>query len=143
VCLKNPPKTVKIDGLPENIVPITNMLQPPCVPSPTMLKYLCLEIKCWCCRICYDKLLFSGEDRPDNVVDLIAVALTSLLHMLSRSASAAGTIIGPGFDAKVVTGGVFWLSQTRVQRMEILDEITNSDMRNPCLLTLQGIDVMF
>jgi hypothetical protein len=126
VKLKNPPKTVKIDGLPENVVPLTRH------STATMCSLLNDDM----ISLSRDQVLvlpnFSmtdyasqGRTRPDNVVDLNNCRThMSYYTCLSRSASAAGTIIVQGFDPKVITGGASGYLRQEFRELELLDEIT-------------------
>ncbi|KZP02117.1 hypothetical protein FIBSPDRAFT_715227, partial [Athelia psychrophila] len=66
-----------------------------------------------------------GRTRPYNVVDLNSCARhQSYYTCLSRSSSAAGTIIVQGFDPKVVTRGCNGRLRQEFRELELLDEIT-------------------
>jgi len=66
-----------------------------------------------------------GRTRPDNVVDLNSCYNhQSYYTCLSRSATAAGTIIVQGFNPKIVTGGASGYLRQEFRELEILDEIT-------------------
>ncbi|KAF8875567.1 hypothetical protein BD779DRAFT_1450055 [Infundibulicybe gibba] len=66
-----------------------------------------------------------GKTRTHNVVDLNNCYLhQSYYTALSRSASAAGTIILQGFDAKKITGGASGALRQEFRELEFLDEIT-------------------
>ncbi|KAF8870506.1 hypothetical protein BD779DRAFT_1455303, partial [Infundibulicybe gibba] len=66
-----------------------------------------------------------GKTRAYNVVDLNNCYLhQSYYTALSRSASAAGTIILQGFDAKKITGGASGALRQEFRELEFLDEIT-------------------
>ena len=66
-----------------------------------------------------------GKTRPDNVVDLTnCTSHQSYYTALSRSASAAGTIIVQSFSPGPITGGASgWLRQEYCE-LELLDDIT-------------------
>jgi hypothetical protein len=126
VKLNNPPKTVKIDGLPENVVPITRH-------STATMCYLPNDDEVSLSR---DQVLVllnfgmtdyssQGRTRPFNPVDLNSCRThQSYYTCLSRSASAAGTIIVQGFDPKVITGGASGYLRQEFRELELLDEIT-------------------
>ena len=66
-----------------------------------------------------------GKTRPDNVVDLTnCTSHQSYYTALSRSASAAGTIIVQSFSPGPIMGGASgWLRQ-EYRELELLDDIT-------------------
>jgi len=115
VKLINSPKMIKIDGLPENIVPITRQStstiireQVLVLPNFAMTDYAC-----------------QGRTHPNNVVLLNSCRNhQSYYTCLSRSSTAAGTIIIEGFDSKVITGGLLGFLRQEFRELELLDEIT-------------------
>jgi hypothetical protein len=66
-----------------------------------------------------------GKTRPDNVVELSHCrSHQSYYTALSRSATAAGTVIVQSFSPSPIVGGASgWLRQ-EFRELEILDEIT-------------------
>jgi hypothetical protein len=65
-----------------------------------------------------------GKTRPHNVVDLNNCRThQSYYTALSRSASAAGTCIVQGFDARMVTGGASGALRQEFRELEILDDV--------------------
>ena len=107
VKLKNPPKLIKIDGLPKNMVPIIrrpmatqcllpnddlvslNRDQVPVLPNFVMTDYAS-----------------QGHTSPDNPVDLNSCRdHLSYYTCLSRSATAEGTIIVQPFHESTIMGG--------------------------------------
>jgi hypothetical protein len=132
VKLKTPPKKVQIDGLPENVVPITRHV------TSTM----CLLPNDETISISREQVLvlpnFSmtdygsqGRTRPDNPVDLSNCKNHQAYYTcLSRSASAAGTIIIQGFDTKKITGGASGYFRQEFRELELLDEITKLQYEN-------------
>ena len=105
--LKDPPKTIKIDGLMENVVPITRhttvtMCSLPNDDEISLSRDQVLVLP----NFAMTDYSSQGRTRPDNVVDLNSCQThQSYYTCLSRSASAGGTIIVQGFDPRVVTGG--------------------------------------
>lgn len=66
-----------------------------------------------------------GKTRKWNVVDLQnSDSHQSYYTALSRSSSAAGTLILQGFDARKVTGGASGALRQEFRELELLDEIT-------------------
>jgi len=126
VKLKDPPKTVKIDGLPENVVPITRhttatMCSFPNDDEISLTRDQVLVLP----NFAMTDYSSQGRTRPDNVVDLNSCRThQSYYTCLSRSASAAGTIIVQGFDPKIITGGASGHLRQEFRELEVLDEIT-------------------
>lgn len=130
--LKNPPKTIKIDGLPDNVVPITRHTTATMCTLPNDDQI----------SISRDQILVlpnfamtdyasQGRTRPDNVVDLNNCGShQSYYTCLSRSASADGTIIVQGFDPKMITGGASGYLRQEFRELELLDEITKLKYEN-------------
>jgi hypothetical protein len=100
VKLVNPPKTVKIDGLPDNVVPITRhstatMCSLPNDDQISLSRDQVLVLH----NFAMTDYSSQGRTRPNNPVDLNSCHThQSYYTCLSRSASAAGTIIVQGFD---------------------------------------------
>ena len=66
-----------------------------------------------------------GKTRPYNVVHLNSCFNHMSYYLsLSRSASAAGTVIIQGFDSKVITRGCSGYLRQEFREQELLDEIT-------------------
>jgi len=66
-----------------------------------------------------------GKTRPYNVVHLNSCySHMSYYSSLSRSASAAGTIIIQGFDSSVITKGCSGYLRQEFRELELLDDIT-------------------
>ncbi|KAF9549155.1 hypothetical protein CPC08DRAFT_592444, partial [Agrocybe pediades] len=112
--LSNPPQSVKFDGLPENVVPLTM--------SPTTIK---IQFDSgWYTSISRTQIQFlpnfsmtdyasQGKTRLVNIVDLTHCPHhQSYYTCLSRSASAKNTIILKDFDVEKITGKASgWLRQ--------------------------------
>ena len=101
VRLSNPPKTVEIEGLPCNVVPITrHSTKTKCrlwndeVVTVSRSQVLVLP------NFAMTDYAAQGRTRPDNVVELNNCKNhQSYYTCLSRSATAEGTIILQGFDS--------------------------------------------
>ncbi|KAF8882796.1 hypothetical protein BD779DRAFT_1381589, partial [Infundibulicybe gibba] len=107
VRLINPPQTIKFDGLPENVVPITRTaVNIVCsLPDDTTISISRSQVEVLP-NFSMTDYASQGKTRIYNVVDLNnSRSHQSYYTALSRSASAAGTIILQGFDAKKITGG--------------------------------------
>jgi hypothetical protein len=126
VKLKNPPKTVNIPGLPDNVVPVVKQTTTTncTLPSDHIVP------------VARDQVLVlpnfgmtdyasQGRTRPFNPVELShCTTHQSYYTCLSRSASAKCTIIVQGFDPKKIMGGASGYLRQEFRELEILDEIT-------------------
>jgi hypothetical protein len=126
VKLKDPPKSVKLDGLPENVVPLTRsasstMCHLPNDESMSILRDQVLVLP----NFAMTDYSSQGRTRPDNPVDLSSCKNhQSYYTCLSRSATADGTIIVQGFDPMQITGGASGYLRQEFRELELLDEIT-------------------
>jgi hypothetical protein len=104
VKLKNPPQNVKLDGLPENVVPLKRSgLTINCSMPNGKLKRFYREQVCVLINFGMSDYASQGRTRPDNVVDLNNCKThQSYYTVLSRSASAEGTIILQSFDSNKI-----------------------------------------
>jgi hypothetical protein len=132
VKLKNPPKTVKIDGLPDNVVPLTrHTTAVTCVMPNDDEIPLSRDQVLVLPNFGMTDYSSQGRTRPDNVVDLNSCYNhQSYYTCLSRSATAAGTIIVQGFNPKIITGGASGYLRQEFRELEILDEITTLRYNN-------------
>ncbi|KZP15812.1 hypothetical protein FIBSPDRAFT_749654 [Athelia psychrophila] len=135
VKLVNPAKDVQLEGLPLNVVPVTRRTEDVQVvlgngetinitrnQVPLLLNFAMTDYTS------------QGRTRPYNVVDLQNCRdHMSYYVALSRSATAAGTIIVQYFDSGKIRKGISgWLRQ-EFRELELLDEITKLryEMRLP------------
>ena len=138
--LKDPPKTIKIDGLMENVVPITRhttvtMCSLPNDDEISLSRDQVLVLS----NFAMTDYSSQGRTRPDNVVDLNSCwTHQSYYTCLSRSASAGGTIIVQGFDPRVVTGGASGYLRQEFWELEILDEVTRLRYENKLPESITG-----
>ncbi|KAF7977845.1 hypothetical protein HWV62_2599 [Athelia sp. TMB] len=126
VLLKNPPNCVKIEGLPENVVPISRR-QEDVVCTLNNGEKLSISRSQVPILINFAMTDYSsqGRTRPDNPVDLQNCRThMSYYTALSRSATSEGTIIVQGFDASHIQGGASGYLRQEFRELELLDEIT-------------------
>jgi len=99
VKLVKPAKTVKIDGLPENVVPITRgSKNVECVFSSDLKEYIHRNQLWVLPNISMTNYTSQGKTRPKNPVDLSNCrSHQSYYTSLSRSATASGTVILQSF----------------------------------------------
>ena len=125
--LCDPPKTIKFDGLPENIVPLvksTNHTR--CtLPDDQVLGISRTQVEvapCFAMTECTSQ----GKTRIKNVVDLNNMrSHQGFYTALSRGTSADGTLILQGFDSLKITGGASGALRQEFRELELLDEITS------------------
>ncbi|EDQ98415.1 uncharacterized protein LACBIDRAFT_302379 [Laccaria bicolor S238N-H82] len=107
VKLDRPAKTIKIEGLPENVVPLVkNSMSIECIcPSDVTLTISCSQVSVLP-NFAMTDYASQGKTRPFNVVDLNSCRNhLSYYTALSRSATCEGTVI--------------------FRELELLDDITN------------------
>ncbi|KAF8234152.1 hypothetical protein L208DRAFT_1263147 [Tricholoma matsutake] len=131
VKLVNPPQIqplqiVQLDNLPENVVPLTRTItNTQCVlPNDATINISRSQVEVLP-NFAMTDYTSEGKTRPFNVVDLSgARSHQSYCTALSRSASAAGTVIMQGFDTYKTTGGALGALQQEFRELEMLDDIT-------------------
>jgi hypothetical protein len=126
VKLDNPPQLVQIPGLPDNVVPIVKSTKTIHCLFPSDLKESVERQQVWVLpNFAMTAHASQGKTRPYNVVHLNSCfSHMSYYTALSRSASAAGTIIIQGFDPNVITRGCSGYLRQEFREQEILDDIT-------------------
>jgi hypothetical protein len=124
--LKSPPTDVQIEGLPINVVPVyatTNNLY---VTLPNDERYYISRTQVEVLvNFAMTDFGSQGKTRLYNLADLIGLSNHQAYYTaLSRSASASGTLILQGFDARIITGGCSGALRQEFRELELLDEIT-------------------
>ncbi|KZT23610.1 hypothetical protein NEOLEDRAFT_1069101 [Neolentinus lepideus HHB14362 ss-1] len=124
--LINPPRPVQLRDLPLNVVPLTRHT----VNIECKMPNDKIELVTWqqipvLPNFAMTDYASQGRTRPNNVVDLNNCSShQSYYTTLSRSASAAGTIIVQGFDPRKIMGGASGYLRQEFRELEILDDIT-------------------
>jgi hypothetical protein len=124
--LDNPAKVVKIDGLPENVVPITRGSKNiECIFSSDLKEYL-NRSQVWVLpNFSMTDYTSQGKTRPKNPVDLSNCrSHQSYYTCLSRSATASGTVIVQSFSPQLITCGASGYLRQEFRELELLDEIS-------------------
>jgi hypothetical protein len=124
--LVNPPQIVQLDNLPENVVPLTRTItNTQCVlPNDATINISRSQVEVLP-NFAMTDYTSQGKTRPFNVVDLSSArSHQSYYTALSRSASAAGTVILQGFDTYKITGGASGALRQEFRELEMLDDIT-------------------
>jgi len=117
---------VHFDGLPKDVVPLTPMSHPAkcSLTDDTIISINRTQITVLP-NFGMTDYASQGKTRPDNPVDLNNCSNhQSVYTCLSRSSSAAGTIILQGFSSSKITGGCSGFLRQEYRELELLDEIT-------------------
>ncbi len=155
--LDNPPQLVQIPGLPDNVVPIIKSKRTiNCVFPSDLKESIQRQQGLVLPNFAMTAHAAQGKTRPYNPVHLNSCRDHMAYYTaLSRSATAAGTIIIQGFDSKVITKGCSGYLRQEFREQELLDDITrlryegqlpahiNGNLRNTLLHLFQqwkGLD---
>jgi hypothetical protein len=124
--LDNPAKIIKIDGLPENVVPITRGSKNIECTFSSDLKEHIHRSQVWVLpNFSMTDYTSQGKTRPKNTVNLSNCrSHQSYYTCLSRSATASGTIIVQSFSPRLITSGASGYLRQEFCELELLDEIT-------------------
>src|SRR6267154_144103 len=124
--LDKPAKTVKIDGLPENVIPITRGSKNiECTFSSDLKEYIHRSQVWVLLNFSMTDYTSQGKTRPKNPVYLSNCrSHQSYYTSLSRSATASGTVIVQSFSPRLITCGASGYLRQEFRELEILDEIT-------------------
>jgi len=121
-----PAKIIKLEGLPENVVPLTRLPKSVlCVtPSEMALKINRSQVPILP-NFAMTDYASQGKTRSMNVVDLTSCRdHLSYYTALSRGSTASGTIIVQGFNPYKIMHGTSGYLRQEFRELEILDEIT-------------------
>ena len=124
--LKNPPTDVQIDGLPKNVVPVYATTNNLFVTLPNDVRYNISRTQVdVLVNFAMTDFASQGKTRVFNATHLNYLSSHQAYYTaLSRSATASGTLILQGFDAKVISGGCSGALRQEFRELELLDEIT-------------------
>ena len=140
VQLTNPPHVVKLDGLPENVVPIAKMSQMiECTMKSDQIRKIEREQCCVLPNFAMTDYVSQGKTHLYNPVDLQhSNSHQSYYTCLSRSASAKGTLIVQSLQPSLITGGCSgWLRQ-EFRDLELLDEVTKLAFHSQLVPEING-----
>ena len=132
VKLDKPAKTIQLEGLPENVVPLTKLSSSiMCVtPSDITIKITRSQVPVLP-NFAMTDYASQGKTRALNVVDLNSCRSHMAYYTaLSRSATSEGTVIVQGFDHRKITCGASGYLRQEFRELEILDEITRQSYEN-------------
>ena len=124
--LSNPPFPVKLDDLPLNVIPLTRTSVTTCcrLPDDSSLSISRSQVEVHP-NFAMTDYASQGKTRPYNVVDLSqARTHQSYYTALSRSATAAGTLILNSIHPSKITGGASGALRQEFRELELLDDIT-------------------
>ena len=124
--LDKPAKTVKVDGLPENVVPITRGTKnTECTFSCDLKEYL-HRSQVWVLpNFSMTDYTSQGKTRPMNPVDLSNCrSHQSYYTCLSSSATASGIVIVQSFSPPLITCKASGYLRPKFCERELLDEIS-------------------
>ena len=140
VKLDKPAKSVKIDGLPENVVPIVKSVKTVKCVFPSDLAEYVNRSQVWVLpNFSMTDYASQGKTRAFNPVDLSNCRnYQSYCTCLSRSATAAGTIIVQSFSPQMITSGATGYLREEFCELEILDEITKMRYKDTFPAKVQG-----
>ncbi|KAJ3897413.1 hypothetical protein F5879DRAFT_813975 [Lentinula edodes] len=126
VLLDHPPTPIQVPNLPPNVVPLTRRKTKGIVTLKN-------DVKISVTRFQVDVLpgfsmtahASQGQGLNPNATDLNTLTDHHVIYTaLSRSSSAASTVILQGFNSKTITGGASGPLRREYRELEILDEIT-------------------
>ena len=126
VKLSSPPSKIKPKDLPENVVPLTcSTYTITCkLPDESSLRISRTQVDVLP-NFAMTDFASQGKTRIYNPVDLNNCRSHQAYYTaLSRSASAAGTVILQGFDISKITGRASGALRQEFRELEVMDEIT-------------------
>ena len=125
VSLVNPPATVKLDGLPPNVVPICRTTQSitSALPDDSSIHISRNQVEVLL-NFAMTDYSSQGKTRLFNVCDLNNSRTHQVYYTaLSRSSSARCTVILQGFDQHKISGGCSGALRQEYRQLELLDDI--------------------
>ena len=140
VKLKDPPTNIQLDGLPENVVPVYTTTTNVQVSLPNDERYYITRSQVEVLvNFAMTDFASQGKTRQANVSDLNNLSThQSYYTALSRSATAKGTLILQGFDARKITGGCSGALRQEFRELELLDDITKLRYLGKLPVTVYG-----
>jgi len=130
--LVNPPFPVKLDDLPLNVIPLTRTNVTTCcrLPDDSSLSVSRSQVEVHP-NFAMTDYASQGKTRQYNVVDLSqARTHQSYYTALSRSSTAAGTLILNSIHPSKISGGASGALRQEFRELELLDNITALEFDN-------------
>ena len=140
VKLKNPPRPVKIDGLPENIIPMSKTsVKTECIcPNGKTITINCSQVQV---ILNFGMTDYNSQGRS-CVANPVILSSSPSFHnyytALSRSVSHAGTVIIGKFDPYIITKGINGRLRQEFRELELLAYITELKYNNNLPLDIKG-----
>ena len=140
VKLDRPAKSINIEGLPENVVPLMKTKRSVKCTFPNGVS---IPIRRSQVQVLpnFAMTVYSsqGKTRPDNVVILNSCRdHLSYYTALSRSSTAEGTVIIQGFNPNKITCGAPGYLRQEFRELELMDEITRLRFEDKLPSTVNG-----
>lgn len=132
VSLKDPPRHVQVNGLPEDVIPVVRIRdRMPFTLLNDKLMFITREQVQVLPNFAMSDFTSQGRTRPYNPCHMTHCrSHQSIYTCLSRSSSLRGTLIIDGFDANKIIGGLTGDVRTEFQELDILDMITSLKYAN-------------
>ena len=140
VKLDQPAKTIKLDGLPENVVPLTKLSKSVlCItPSDVALKINCSQVSVLP-NFAMTDYASQGKTRDINIVDLSSCHdHMSYYTCLSRGWTTEDTVIVQGFNPYKIMCEASGYLQQEFRELELLDEITRLSYEGTLPVNING-----
>lgn len=132
VKLDKPARPIQLEGLPENIVPLTKLSTSIncATPSDVVIKISRSQVPVLP-NFAMTDYASQGKTREVNVVDLNSCRSHMAYYTaLSRSATSEGTVIVQGFDDHKISCKISGYLRQEFRELELLDEITKLAYEN-------------
>ena len=140
VKLQNPPTEIQIEGLPKNTVPLTYSTNNiTCsLPDDSKIQIARTQVEVLP-NFAMTDYASQGKTRPHNPVDVNNCRSHQAYYTaLSRSATAAGTVILQGFDHRKITGKASGALRQEFRDLELLDEISKLRYESKLHMSVTG-----
>src|SRR6266540_3695576 len=138
VKLKDPPKAITFNDLPDNVVPISKTLTSieVSLPNDTKIRIVRSQVEV-SLNFSMTDYASQGKTRPFNVVDLHNLRTHQAYYTaMSRSSSADSTLILQSFGLSKITGKISGALQQEFRELELLDDITEKHYHGKTTLLL-------
>ena len=140
VKLNRPAKSINIEGLPENVVPLMKTKRSVKCTFPNGVSIPIHQSQVQVLpNFAMTVYSSQGKTRPDNVVILNSCRdHLSYYTALSRSSTAEGTVIIQGFNPNKITCGAPGYLRQEFRELELMDEITRLRFEDKLPSTVNG-----
>jgi PIF1-like helicase len=140
VKLDHPAKTIQLEGLPENIVPLTRSSKNIICETPSDVNISISRSQVSILpNFAMTDYASQGKTRDINIVDPMSCKSHMAYYTgLSRGSSASGTAILQGFDVNKITCGASGYLRQEFRELELLDEITALQFNNKLSSRVNG-----